>query len=191
MSARSATRRLFVALALATAVGAPTIACMGGGSADTEKGKSWTAAKAMIGTWRILPTDEELRELTIISMAIKGNKKGFDKLKPPATAEEKAIYTEIRAKAEAGDPEIIAVGEMIDHMKTAKVEITDSNYIQSVGSDTNTYSYTVDSKTKKQVKLTLKGGGAPEKHTLNFEGKDKIRVKVTAPYQLNMTFKRK
>ena len=106
----SKVRRLLMASGVALVLGVPTLACMGGG--DTSGGdatdgttKEEPAPKEekgalkddLVGTWKVQPSEEALRELKIIRNAIEG-KPPPKKLQPLSDAEPLVLLVQYPVK---------------------------------------------------------------------------------------------
>ncbi len=198
-------RRLIIVGALAFAVGAPTVACMGGGDDvasddddagddDDDKADGFDAAEAIKGTWQVRPHADDMRELKIIDMAMrpKGNKEMLKKrLKPPPTADDLKLFDEIR-KMPKDSPDIQFLKSMIKMMKDARLVIDDSTYVLTIADDSQTMQYTMSDKGEDSCKVSIKNGpGGDEEHELTFDGDKIINVKITSPRPQNLVFARK
>ena len=172
-------RRLTLAAAVAFAVGVPTLACTG--SADVaedvadEPAEDGLAAKS-VGNWRVKPSDEELRQLKILDMAI--NKEGSNvgmlqkKLKPPPTPEEIATF-ELLKSMDPNSPDMQFAKMQLEMMKSANLEITSSKWNLTFGGETESWSYTVQSESGSKLVVKLDSG---EVNELNFVDDDNIKV---------------
>lgn len=196
-------RRLLIAGALAFAVGAPTIACMGGDSATEDDGgggdgdgdgggdEAKSAQDRSLGNWQVQPSPDDMRLLKIINMGLnpKMNEAQFkQKLKPPPKPEEIAMFNDIK-KVPANSPEAEFLKMQIKAMKDSNLEITEKKWVLSMAGDKDEWSYTVQSDNGDELKVKLDSG---ETNTLKFMSDDKIKVTISDPGgSMDLQFKRK
>lgn len=194
-------RRMLLAGALAFAVGAPTIACMGGETSSDEGGgddggddggdEAMDAQAKSIGNWQVQPSPEDMRLLKIINMALNPKMdvaKFKQKMKPPPSDAEVAQFKELQS-IPANSPEAQFLKTQIKMMKESNLEITDSKWILAVGGEKDEWTYTVESQTDDSVTVKLSSG---ETNTLNFVNDNKIKVKIKdAGGEMELQFARK
>jgi len=184
-------QRLLLAGALAFAVGAPTLACMGGDTASEDGAddaapdagddggeEAADAAGTMVGTWRVKPAEADLRVLKIINMAInnpKANEQMLQKkIKPPPSAEEIAMFNELK-KADPNSPEVEFARLQIQMMREARLEIDDKKWTLDLAGEKQSYSYKVKSSSEDEVVVELDTG---ETNTLRFSDDDNCTVEI-------------
>ena len=196
-------RRLLIAGALAFAVGAPTIACMGGDSATEDDGggggddgdgggdEAKSAQDRSLGNWQVQPSPDDMRLLKIINMGLnpKMTEEQFkQKLKPPPKPDEIAMFKDIK-KVPPNSPDAEFLKMQIQAMKDSNLEITKSKWILSMAGDKDEWSYTVQDDSGDELKVKLDSG---ETNTLKFLSDDKIMVTITEGSQsMQLQFKRK
>ena len=197
-------RRLLIAGALAFAVGAPTIACMGGDSATEDDGggddaggddgggeEAQKAQARSLGNWQVQPSKDDMRLLKIINMGLnpKMSEAQFkQKLKPPPSAQEVAMFNDIK-KVPANSPEAEFLKMQIKAMKDSNLEITEKKWVLSMAGDKDEWSYTVEKETEDELTVKLDSG---ETNTLKFMSDDKIKVTISdAGGSMDLQFKRK
>lgn len=193
-------RRLLLAGALAFAVGAPTVACMGGGTTEEgggdEGGGGDEAApkdvqEKALGNWTVQPSKEDMRMLKIFNMALnpKMNVDQFkEKLQPPPTPEEVELFKQVQTLP-PDSPEAQFVKMQIKMMKESLLEITESKWILTMGGEKDEWTYSVVSKDDTTLTVKLDSG---ETNTLTFKSDDKIAVKITdAGGTMELQFARK
>lgn len=195
-------RRLLIAGALAFAVGAPTIACMGGETSGDEAGgddggddgggdEAKKASEKLLGSWQVQPSKEDFRLLKIINMALnpKMNLAKFkEKMKPPPNQAEIAQFEEFK-KLPPDSPEAQFLKMQIKMMKESNLEITDSKWILDVAGEKDEWTYTIDSETDDSVTVKLSSG---ETNTLKFLNDNKLQVKIKdAGGEMELMFARK
>ncbi len=183
-------RRLVVAGALAFAVGAPTLACMGGGGTTEEDGggaddggaddggadeASKSAHQRSVGTWQVQPSKEDMRQLKILNMALNPKIKEAQfkqKLKPPPSNDELALFRQVK-QVPPNSPDAQLVRMQIKMMKESRLTITEAKWTMEMGGDKQEWSYTVVSDSPDTVKVKLDSG---EESTLKFVNDNKIHV---------------
>ena len=202
-------RRLVIAGALAFAVGAPTIACMGGDSTSDEAGggdeggdadeggdddgggEEQDAKARALGNWTVVPAKEDARKLKIISMGLqpKSTEERLKKtLKPPPTAEELTMYREVK-KVDPKSPEAQFLKLQIKMMKDSNLEISESKWVLEMGDEKDEWSYTVQSSSADELVVKLDSG---ETNTLTFVKDDMIKVNIKDDGgEMDLRFKRK
>lgn len=186
-------KRMVLAGVLAFAVGAPTLACMGGAEDGSGGGESDLKSK-LKGTWQVKPHPDEIRPLKVIAIAIRpnGNEEMLKKqLQPPPNAEELKLFQEVKRRGK-NDPEVKFYAQMIELMKGATLVIDDSNWTYTIGSDKAVMPYTVHESSGSTMKITLSNTPAgTEDWTLNFSGDSKIDLQNTRPSDQRLVFQRK
>lgn len=209
-------RRILMAGGLAVALLVPTLACMGGGDSfdavpipdapgedagekpdegSNDGGGEADAKAKLLGTWQVKPRPEDLRQLKVISIALRPNgtpqmvKKQLGS--PPPTPEEVALFKDVQ-KLPADDPDRKFLQSMIQMMKDARLVVDQDKWHYTFGGDTVSMGWTVDDHSGDTMKVTLTGGpGGTEKHTLTFKGSDQVDVHITAPKEQHLVFARK
>ena len=197
-------RRLLIASALAFAVGAPTIACMGGDSATEDDGggddgggddgggeDAKMAQAKSLGNWQVQPSKDDMRLLKIINMSLnpKMNEASFkQKLKPPPSAAEVQMFNDFKSLP-ANSPEAEFLKMQIKAMKESNLEITEKKWVLSMAGDKDEWSYTVTSETADELTVKLDSG---ETNKLKFLSDDKIKVTISdAGGSMDLQFARK
>jgi len=176
-------RRLFIGAGLAFAIGAPTIACMGGdevaedgdedGTDDGEDGEEEEAGNRMVGTWQMQPDENSLRELRVIDAVLNpspAKKKGLE----PLTAEDQKIFKEWKNKKSG--PEADLMRAQIKFMKGSQFTFTDDQVTVAFGSEKMpAVDYTVESDSDKKTVLKFDPGlgNGMETHAITWKSKDK------------------
>jgi len=194
----SKVRRLLMASGVALVLGVPTLACMGGG--DTSGGdatdgttKEEPAPKEekgalkddLVGTWKVQPSEEALRELKIIRNAIEG-KPPPKKLQPLSDAEKK-LFQDAK-KASGADQEFFR--GLIARMSGARVTFdADGKGRYDFDGGQNPFTYTTSKESQDSVSIEIKyDHGVTEKADLKRKGKA-IDVQFTAPSSGSYQFK--
>ncbi len=197
----SKARRLLLAGAVAFTMGAPTIACMGGdtsggdddgteedGGGDEggdEKGGDGIES-GMIGSFKVQPSEDALRELQIINAAING--KPPPKKLQPLKAPEKDLYQSAK-KASGGEKEYMK--SQIKLMKGARVTFSkggSGKYDFDGGS--NSFDWTTSNVKGDSASITMKyDHGVVEKADLTLKGKD-LHAHFTSPRATDIVFKK-
>ncbi len=183
-------RRLVFAGAVAFAVGAPTIACMGGdtavsddgdgdGDGDGDDDDDDGAQAKLQGDWRYFPVEEELRTLKVINAAISGKAKQLEKLKP-LSSDEQAMYDDFKRRSK-GDPEVAIVKEMIGSMKGATVTFDGDNFSLTNDGGKSESEYEITSESGNSATVVVEDGptGERETHKLKFINDTKIEDEVS------------
>jgi hypothetical protein len=177
-------RRLALAAGVAFVVGAPTLACMGGevevtdavtdgGSTDGGGGTDAKDPKSLIvGTFQMLPPEEELRKLKVINAAING--KGDAKAKlGKLTKEEEALFKEWEGKK---GPEVKGMRSQIKFMRGTQFTFTDSQVTVQFGDEKfGPVSYEVVTATDSRtvVKFDPGLGNGMETHDITWKSADR------------------
>jgi len=160
---------------------------------DDDEAEEFDAAEALKGNWQVKPHKDDMRELKLISIAMKpkGDKEMLKKkMKPAPTADELKLFDEIK-KMPKDNPELQFMKQMIKIMKDARVKIDDSTYVLTMAEDSLTFQYKMTDKGDHSAKVELTNGGNTEKHELTFKGNDEIGVAITSPRPQNLVFIRK
>ena len=102
MKAYETVRRMIVVATLAMALVPPMLACSGGAATDAETPTTPEPDKAnpankLVGVWRMIPEETELRRLKVIDAAISGKAQKKEKL-GKLTAEEEKLFKEWEKK---------------------------------------------------------------------------------------------
>ena len=124
-------RRLLIAGGLAFFMGAPTIACMGGGEAEVgedaggdeekkeEKKEEAKPESKIIGSWQMRPPQSEMRNFKIIDAAVSGKPQKKQKL-GQLKGDEKKLFDEVAGMKGPTEQHIrcrVVVGRLGAHSK--------------------------------------------------------------------------
>lgn len=181
-------RRLMVATTLTLAVGLPMLACSGGGDVATDgtttpdpvpAPKADDPAKKVVGTWRMVPPEEELRRLKVIDAALSGKPQKKEKL-GSMTADEKALFNEWSGKKGA---EAQAMKGQIRFSKNCQFTFTDSQVTVKFEDESfGPVNYSVVSATDNNttVKFDPGLGNGTETHSITWESASKGVDLITA-----------
>ena len=187
-------RRAAIWGTLGLAVVVPMLACTGGDTATEVASNDVTDPKATIqGRWKIFPSEEDLRALKVLNLALDTSSQLGDlqtKLSPAPTAAEEQEYQRIHSIALANPNDVIlnAVRAKIDMMKTGEVEIKANRVTLSYDSGESSWGYTVNSAETNKLVLTLDSN---ETQTYAFDGKDAMRMSMMSNGEpLDLGFKR-
>jgi len=201
----SKARRLLLAGAIAFATGAPTIACMGGDSGgETDGGggndnngggggnggggetKADGVEGAIIGTFRVTPSDEALRELKILNAAVNG-KPPPKNIKPPFGPKDKKTYQDAK-RASGGEKEYIK--GQLNLMKGARVTFEKGGkgkYVFDGGENPFNWTLSGASGKKGTIKMNY-DHGVSEEGTITLKGSE-LHVHFTKPRPTDIIFK--
>ena len=133
-------RRLLLAGVVTLCVGLPMLACSGGGATDgatdtvvtpEQPEPSADPAKRVVGTWRMVPTEERLRELKIVDAAMSGKPQKKEKLGKLSDSEEK-LFKEWEGKK--GD-DAKAMKSELKFAKNCLFEFSDTQVTIKFGED--------------------------------------------------------
>jgi hypothetical protein len=184
MNAVASARRLLLAAGVALTVGIPILACSGGATDEPTDGVETppeNEASRLVGTWRMVPPDESLRMLKIVSAAMSGRKDKLDKL-GDLTRDEQALFKEWEGKK---GEEAKAMKALIKFTKGCEFEFTDKQVTVRFGSDDSfgPGNYEVVSATEDNttVKFDLGMGNGLETHSFDWESPTKGVDTITAP----------
>jgi hypothetical protein len=177
-------RRLIVAGSVVFAVAASSLACMGGTPTDvvtpapspapapTPAPTPAPSANKMLGNWRIVPPESELRNLKVINAAIGGKPQQKERL-GTMTADEQAVFNEWKAKK---GPEVEAMRAQLKFLKNCHFEFTDTQ-VTVIFEDEKfgPVSYTTVSSTDANttVKFDPGLGNGTETHSIDWKGDGK------------------
>jgi hypothetical protein len=184
MMAVHTARRLMLATGVAICIGLPLLACTGGGTPATDAATDVATptpvpapaadpAQRLVGTWRMVPPDTELRKLKIMDAAISGKPQKKEKL-GDLTAEEQKLYKEWEGKK---GPDLQAAKQAIKFAKSCTFEFTDSQVTVKFGEDdvNGPFPYTKVDATDAQtvIKFDPGFGNGMETHTFVWESPTK------------------
>lgn len=191
MKAVHTVRRLLLAGVVTLCVGLPMLACSGGGKATDDATDGVVAptptpepsadpAKRVVGTWRMVPTEDRLRELKIVDAAMSGKPQKKEKLGKLSDTEEK-LFKEWEGKK--GDE----AKQMKSELKFAKnclFEFSDTQVTIKFGEDETfgPIAYDVVSATDSSTVLKFDPGlgNGTETHTFAWDSPSKGTDHITA-----------
>lgn len=199
----SQARRLLIAGALAFAVGVPTIACMGdtsggddveendgddgddGGDDKADEGGDGIES-AMIGSFKVQPSEAALRELQIINAAISGKPppKKLGELK----GADKTLYQTAK-KASGAEKEYMKT--QIKMMKGARVTFSKGGSGKyDFDGGTNPFDWSSSNVSDSSLNITMKyDHGVVEEAKLTLKGGD-LHAHFTSPRETDIVFKK-
>ena len=185
-------RRLLIAGGLAFFMGAPTIACMGGGEAEVgedaggdeekkeEKKEEAKPESKIIGSWQMRPPQSEMRKFKIIDAAVSGNPKKKQDL-GQLQGDEKKLFDEV---AGMKGPEKKNMQNMLKLMKQNKFVFTESDVTVQFGADEKfgPVKYTVVSASDSAITVKFDPGlgNGTETHAITWKGENKGTDQITA-----------
>lgn len=181
MKAVHTARRLMIATGIALCVGF-TLACGGGATTDgaTDAANpppvpepAADPAKKLVGTWKILPPEERMRELRIIDAAISPNKPEKKEKLGKLTPQEQKVFDAWKGRK---GPDVRKVRQELRFLKNCSFEFTDSQIKIQLGDEIlGPVPYTVVSATDKNT--TIKFDAGPEygleTHSFDWTGPNK------------------
>jgi hypothetical protein len=173
-------RRLLLAGVVGFSIGLPMLACSGGATTDAatdvakpEPPDEADPKKRIVGTWRMIPTEDRLRELKIIDAAISGKPQKKEKLGKLSDAEDKLFKEWENKKGE----EAKAMKNELKFVKNCLFEFTDSQVTIKFGEDETfgPIGYTVVSATDTNTTLKFDPGlgNGMETHSFDWDGPTK------------------
>lgn len=183
MMAVHTVRRLLLAGVVGICVGLPMLACSGAGTTTDATDAvtpvptpepSADPAKKIVGTWRMVPTEENLRELKIIDAAMSGKPQKKEKLGKLSDTEEK-LFKEWEGKKGGEDAKMMK--SQLKFAKNCLFEFSDSQVTIKFGEDETfgPVSYTVVSATDANTTLKFDPGldNGMETHSFDWDGPSK------------------
>jgi hypothetical protein len=185
MMAVHTARRWMLATGVALCIGVPLLACTGGTTATDAATDVATPtptpppvpaedpAKRLVGNWRMVPPDDEVRKLKIMDAAISGKPQKKEKL-GNLTPEEQKLFNEWEGKK---GPEKQAAMQVIKFAKSCFFEFTDTQVTVKFGDDdvNGPFPYTVVSATDAAttIKFDPGFGNGMETHVFTWESPTK------------------
>jgi hypothetical protein len=186
MMAVHTARRWMLASGIALCIGVPLLACTGGGTPATDAATDVATptptptpepaadpAKRLVGTWRMVPPDDELRKLKIMDAAISGKPQKKEKL-GTLTAEEQKLYNEWTNKK---GPDLQAAKQAIKFAKSCTFDFTDTQVTVKFGDDDTNgpfpYSVVSATDTNTTIKFDPGFGNGMETHSFAWESPTK------------------
>jgi hypothetical protein len=205
MGYRERMRRAAVWGTIGTMLVLPILACSGGDTTTDAavvepappppppSNEVTDPATTVQGTWKVYPSDEDLRQLKILNLALDTTSTEADlgkRLTPPPTADETKQYNDLKAaiKANPNDPSVKMAEDIIKMMKNTEMTVTGTEVTLSIDGNPSTWTYTVDSASTNNLQLTLSSN---EKQSYVFEGPDMMRLTMgTPPNEYKLRFNR-
>jgi hypothetical protein len=184
MMTLSAARRALVAGSVALAIGVPMLACSGMPTTTTdvatEEPETPAAGNKLVGTWKMMPTEERLRELKIIDAAISGKAQKRERLEP-LSAEEESLFKEWEGKK--GD-EVKTIKSEMRFMRNSQFDFTDTEVTVHFGEDEKfgpvVYEVVSTTDTNTTIKFDPGLGNGVETHSFTWESDTKGVDNITA-----------
>lgn len=192
MTAVHTAQRLMLATGLAICIGLPILACTGSTTttdtptdavvAPTPEPPAADPAARLVGTWRMMPPEDKLRQMKVISAAIAEKpaqkEKQLEKL-GKLNADEQKLFNEWEKKS---GPEVKAIKQEIRFSKNTNFEFTDKQVTIRFGEDdvNGPFNYSVVSATDSNTTVTFDPGfgNGVETHSFDWtsptEGVDNI-----------------
>lgn len=178
-------RRLVLATGVALCIGLPILACTGSTPATDAVTDGTTTppvptpepaadpSKRLVGTWNMLPPEDELRRMKVIDAAITGNPQKKEKL-GKFTPEEQKLFNEWEKKS---GPEVKAMKNQIRFTKGTNFEFTDTQVTIRFGADdvNGPFPYSVINATDANTTVTFDPGfgNGLETHAFTWENPTK------------------
>ncbi|MEZ4238773.1 MAG: hypothetical protein R3F59_22000 [Myxococcota bacterium] len=176
MNAVASARRLLLAAGVALTVGIPILACSGAGETDgttTDGTETPAEGNRLVGNWRMMPDDDQLRQLKIIGAAMSGKKEKKDRL-GDLTKDEQQLFKEWEGKK--GD-EAKAMKQLIKFTKGCEFDFTEDQVTIHFGKDEQfgpvSYEIVSSDDANTTIKFDPGLGNGTETHSFDWESATK------------------
>jgi hypothetical protein len=181
MTIRSDLRRLALASAVALSVGLPLLACSGATTPTTDTPTTEPAPAPapadpktkLVGTWKLIPEEQKLRQLRIIDAALSGRAQKVEKL-GDLTPDEQKLFDQWKDKK--GD-EVKDMKARLRFLRNCTFDFTDKQVTIRFGED-ETYGpvdYTITNATDTNTTVTFDPGlgNGVETHSIDWQSDGK------------------